>query len=224
MERREDLPLLGFVRRHPRACPARAAVIKVCRKRASKRWSALLTQAKSRIGFKCGMRARLGETHWAAFVRYAEVRHKAAFFRALTPASGVLRCEGRRDGGPCPRSVAIDLKRASSAECGEALPGLHLDHTHDVKHICRIWSDALPAEPQSWDDGLCGALVAHLLFGTEDHPVAECSARPVWKRQLVLRCGTVRGAQGQHAADVCHDVESAHYAHALRVADLQWPA
>ena len=87
-----------------------------------------------------------------------------------------------------------------------------------------MWSKALPEHPSSWDDGLCGPLLAHLLFGTEDHPVAECSARPVWKRQLVLRCGTVRGAQGQHAADVCHDVESAHYAHALRVADLQWPA
>ena len=76
MERREELPLLGFVRRRPKtSCPAHAAVVKVCRERASKRWSALLTQAKSRIGFKCGMRKRLGEAHWAAFVRYAEVRH-----------------------------------------------------------------------------------------------------------------------------------------------------
>ena len=45
---------------------------RVCRERASKRWSALLTQTKSRIGHRCGMRKRLGEAHWAAFDRYAE--------------------------------------------------------------------------------------------------------------------------------------------------------
>ena len=64
-----------------RALPA--DVRSVCRDRASKRWSALLTQSKSRIGHKCGMRKRLGEAHWAAFVRYAEAEHKAAFFAAF---------------------------------------------------------------------------------------------------------------------------------------------
>jgi hypothetical protein len=223
MESRNDLPLLGFVRRPPKPCPASAGVVKVCRERASKRWSALLTQAKSRIGFKFGMRKRLGGVHWAAFVKYAESRHKAAFFRALTPPSGVLCCEGRLDGGPCPKRLQLDLKSVSIHECGEALPALHLDHTHDVNRICRVWSDALPAEPRSWDDGVCGPLVAHLLFGTEDHVVAQCSARPLWRRQLLLRCGNVRGVAGQDADTFCHDVANAHYDHTLRVKDIAWP-
>ena len=62
MERAEALPLLGFRRRAP-ACLASAAVQRVCRERASKRWSALLTQTKSRIGYRCGMRKRLGEAN-----------------------------------------------------------------------------------------------------------------------------------------------------------------
>jgi hypothetical protein len=47
-----------------------------------------------------------------------------------------------------------------------------MDHTHDIKHVCKIWSQALPEHPQSWDDGVCGPLVAHLLFGVEDHMIA----------------------------------------------------
>lgn len=222
MERREALPLLGFRRKAAKeACPASAAVKKVCRVRASKRWSALLTQAKSRIGFKCGMRARLGEAHWAAFVKYAEAEHKPAFLRALTPASGVLCCEGKLDGTPCPKAVSVDLRRVTVAECEEELPRLHMDHTHDVKHICEVWSQALPANPTAWDEGICGPLVAHLLFGTEDHVLTQCSARAVWRRQISFRCGSVRGVEGQRAADFCHDLERAHYG--LRAADLLWP-
>jgi len=117
MERAEALPLLGFRRRAPHACPASAAVQRVCREqRASKRWSALLTQTKSHIGHRCGMRKRLGEAHWAAFVRYAETEHKAQFFRALAPASGELRCEGKLDGTPCPNGERIDLRQVSSTE------------------------------------------------------------------------------------------------------------
>ena len=98
-----------------------------------------------------------------------------------------------------------------------------MDHTHDVKRICEVWSKALPEEPRSWDDGICGPLVAHLLFGTEDHVLAQCSARPVWRKQIVVRCGNVRGVEGQHADDFCHDVANAHYEHALQVGDIQWP-
>ena len=119
MERAEALPLLGFRRRAPPACPASAAVQRVCRERASKRWSALLTQTKSRIGHRCGMRKRLGEAHWAAFVRYAEAEHKAQFFRALAPASGELCCEGKLDGTLYPNGARIDLL---SREHHEALP------------------------------------------------------------------------------------------------------
>ena len=129
MERAQALPLLGFHQRAPPACPASAAVQRVCREqRASKRWSALLTQTKSRIGHRCGMRKRLGEAHWAAFVRYAETEHKAQFFRAVAPASGELCCEGKLDGTPCPNGARIDLRHVLSTQCGAALPGLHRKH------------------------------------------------------------------------------------------------
>jgi hypothetical protein len=222
MEPRDALPLLGFRRRRTKhVCPASAAIQKVCRIRASKRWSALLTQTKSRIGFKCGMRKRLGEVHWAAFVKYAEDEHKASFVRALTPAAGMLCCEGKLDGTACPKAVVIDLKRVSAAECAEMLPRLHMDHTHDIKHICEVWSKALPERPEAWDDGICGPLLAHLLFGTEDHVLTQCSARPVWRRQIVFRGGSARGVERQRATDFCHDLERAHYG--LRTEDIQWP-
>ena len=190
----------------------------MCRARASKRWSALLTQTKSHIGFKCGMRERLGKANWDAFVKYAEAEHKGAFVRALLPASGVLCCEGKLDGAPCPKAVAIDLEHISTDECEAMLPKLHMDHTHDVKHICEVWSKALPAHPKTWDDGLCGPLIAHLLFGTQDHVLTQCSARPIWRRQIFFRCGSVRGVEGQRATDFCHDLERAHYG--LQAADL----
>ena len=214
MERKDQLPLLGFRRKKSKAtCPAPKKVKAVCRDRASKRWSALLTLTHSRIGFKCGMRARLGEAHWAAFVKYAKSEHKEAFFRALTPASGEVCCEGRLDGTPCPKAARVDLTTVSPVQCGHELPKLHLDHTHDVQHICQLWSEALPEHPRSWDDGLCGPLVAHLLFGTEDHMLAQCSDRPLWRKQVVVRCGNKRGVKGQRAGDFCHDVAGAHYGH-----------
>ena len=128
MERAEALTLLGVHRSTPPACPTSAAVQRVCRERASKRWSALLTQTKSRIGHRCGMRKRLRDAHWAAFVRYAETEHKAQFFRAVAPASGELCCEGKLDGTPCPNGARIDLRHVLSTECGAALPGLRRDH------------------------------------------------------------------------------------------------
>ena len=64
--------------------------------------------------------------------------------------------------------------------------------------------------PKAWDDG--GPLLAHLLFGTKDHVLTQCSARPVWRRQI--RCGSAR--EGQRATDFCH--ERAHYG--LRTEDV----
>lgn len=191
-------------------CSAR--VQSAVRKCASKRWSALLTQKDSRIAPK--MRCRLGEANWAAFVQYAKAHHKKAFTRAFAPASGVLRCAGKLDGSRCPNDVRIDLTRVSSIECETRLAGLHLDHTHDVNHICEVWSDALPNEPRSWDDGIDGALVAHLLFGTD-----TLSDR-FYEQQLVFRCGSVRGVDGQYARDFCHNLAGAHYKHSIEVGDL----
>ena len=163
------------------------------------------------------------DLRWAAFVRYAEAEHKGAFFRALAPVSGVLHCNGKIDGTPCAKAVCIDLRKLTRDECGDALPKLHIDHAYDLQHICDVWSTALPEEPTSWDEGLCGPLVAHLLFGVEEHVVAGCSSRPIWKPQLSLRCGNVKSVEGQRAGDFCHDVAGAHYGHTLRVEDLRWP-
>jgi len=172
--------------------------------------SSLLTQTRSRIGKKCGMRKRLGEKHWDDFVKYAMAEHKAAFLRSLIPTSGVLRCAGKIDGTPCPNNVCINLSTATEQECASLLPSLHMDHTHDLKRICKVWSDALPEHPSSWNDGICGPLLAHLLFGTEDHLLTQCSSRSIWRRQIVFRCGNVNGVAGQNADDFCHDVANPH--------------
>ena len=87
-----------------------------------------------------------------------------------------------------------------------------------------MWSKALPEEPQSWDDGVCGELVAHLLFGTRDHVLSKSSTLPIWRRQIVFRCGDVRGVKGQQATDFCHDIAKAHYEQTLRAEDIKWPA
>jgi hypothetical protein len=171
MERQEDLLLLGFRRKKSiPLSPMPKKVSALCRNCATKRWSTLLTHNKSWIGYNCGMHKRLGEIHWAAFVKFAEAKQKEVFCQALTPASGVLRCEGRNEGTPCPKGFCIDLQSLSVDECGNELPGLHMDH---IKHVCNIWSQALPDHPQSWADGICGSLVAHLLFGVEDHVIAR---------------------------------------------------
>ena len=130
------------------------------------------------------------------------------------PASPAVLQVCRTRGTPCPKSIHINLRRVSSVECGNELPRLHMDHTHDVKHICRVWSEALPEQPRSWDDGVCG---------TEDHLLTQCTSRPVWRKQLILRCGDVKGIKGQQADHFCHDIAGAHYDHALQVKDIQWP-
>jgi hypothetical protein len=195
------------------------AIHRLCRRRASKRWSALLTQTRSRIGHFFGMHQRLGDKHWDAFVRFAETYHKHAFLRALTPPDATLCCAGKLDGTPC--SKHLNLAQNTIATVKYNLESFHMDHTHDAAHICQTWSDALPKKPKSWDDGLCGPLIAHLLFGVEDHPMADIDPNPLWKKQIILRCGNKKGVRGQRAADFCHDVAHAHYTHALTTADLQ---
>ena len=167
------------------------------------------------------MRKRLGEGKWNAFVRCAEAWHKEAFVRSFTPPAGVLCCKGKMDGTPCPRRVEIRLRESGSERVAADLPGLHMDHSYDVKHICDVWSRALPPDPRSWDDGICGPLIAHLLFGTEDHVRSEESdSSPIWKKQIHFRCGNVNGAEGQSASHFCHDVAGAHYGNYLRTSDI----
>lgn len=133
------------------------------------------------------------------------------------PSGGVLCCAGKLDGTPCPH--AAPLRLTNLAEATHRLENFHMDHTHDAAHICQVWSDALPLEPTSWDEGICGGLLAQLLFGVDDHPMADVDAR--WKRQIVIRCGNRKGVRGQRASDFCHDLARAHYTHTLRVEDLR---
>ena len=159
------------------------------------------------------MRKRLDEANWAAFVKYTETEYKTAFFRAVTPVSGLLCCSVQLDGA----------KSFSSIRCEKELEKLHLDHTYDLARVCKVWSEALPPNPKAWDEGVCGPLIAHLLFGTEGHVVAQCSARPIWRKQLIFRCGNVRGLKGQCAADFCHELAKAHEGYPLAVKDIAWP-
>ena len=113
--------LQGFRRRLPH--PTRIVsgpIRKLCRHRASKRWSVLLTQTRSRIGHHFGMRARLGEANWEAFVRYAVTHHKAAFLLALLPANGVVCCAGKIDGTPCPHAATLAL--TNLADVTQSIP------------------------------------------------------------------------------------------------------
>jgi hypothetical protein len=195
----------------------------VCFNRASNRWSTLFTRTKSCIGHKYSTRKRLGEAHWATFVKYVEAKYTTAFVHAFTPVSGVLCCNGKLDGGECPKKLQVDLESISSIECEGELEKLHLDHTYDVARICKVWSKTLPAGAKAWDEGICGPLIAHLLFGTKDHIVAQCSTRPIWHTQLIFCCGNVHSVKGQHAGGYCHDVVSMHDDYPLDVNDIAWP-
>lgn len=166
---------------------------------------------------------RLGEAHWKAFVRYAEVEFKETFARALMPMCGVRCAVGMIDGTPCPKQMQIDLKTASCAELSERLPGLHMDHTHDVKRICDVWSHALPKEPQSWDDGICGPLLAHLLFGTEDHVLTLCntfSGKEPWSKVETRKAFATRLGANLLEAELAHALRQQLSAAAIWIASL----
>ena len=219
-----DTTLLHFHRRPPKVThDVPHTIRKLCRHRASKRWSSLLTQTCSRIGHDFGMRERLGDAHWRAFVGYAVKHHKGAFLNALVSPDATLRCAGKlvphAPATPCMRQLC--LATAPLSEVQRRLANFHMDHTHDAALICQVWSDALPAAPRAWDDGVCGPLVAQLLFGVRDHPMADVDPNPLWKAQLVIRCGNKRGVKGQRAFQFCHDVAHAHYTHPLTVEDLR---
>ena len=38
-----------------------------------------------------------------------------------------------------------------------------MDRTHDIEHVCKIWSQALPEHPQSWGDGICAGAIKSLI-------------------------------------------------------------
>ena len=51
--------------------------------------------------------------------------------------------------------------------------------------------------------------------------MADVDPNPLWKRQLMVRCGNRKGLPGQRAVHFCHHVANAHYGHTLTAADLR---
>jgi hypothetical protein len=67
---------------------------------------------------------------------------------------------------------------------------LHLDHEQDLVVTLDMWVQALAAlprraRPRTWDDGVDGTLLCHLLFSVHVHDPAEGAA------MLRFRCGPV---------------------------------
>ena len=66
------------------------------------------------------MRARLGDVHWAAFVRHTNRHYKATFVNAFRRR--VLRCVGSVDGAPCPHEFKVGFTASAAAEQLEPFP------------------------------------------------------------------------------------------------------
>ena len=136
------------------------------------------------------MRARLGDAHWAAFVRHANRHFKAPFVDEFRRR--VLRCAGTVDGAPCPHGYEVDL----AAE-GASLECLHLDHTPPVHATCARWAAQLPVHPAAWDDGVDGGALCHALFGVREDGVHGAAC-------LRFRCGPRKDVAGGRARFAQH--------------------
>ena len=84
--------------------------------------------------------------------------------------------------------------RQSVRDARRAAP---LDHEQDLVVSCDMWVQALAA-PSTWDDGVDGALLCHLLFSVHDEPTAHGAA------MLRFRCGPVHGQHGTKTNYWCH--------------------
>ena len=160
----------------------------------------------------------MGERNWKAFVEYATSHYKQQFIGVFRAP---MACCGRIDspGSVCPHNLVINptVKRDV-----EKLASLHLDHAYEVVDICTVWKDAMPKKPRTWDDGVDGDLICHLLFGVEDHPKAIAASTPestryLWKANVQFRCGNSRQ---QRKGDFCHETRYAHR-QKLTLADLR---
>jgi len=169
------------------------ALMRMARKRAQQRWSALLTRIAKQV------RPALGDMLWDKFVAHAEAHYKDTFVRAFRAPR--LRCVGPPRGGSCPRRFEVDL---TSPRAYLTLGELHLDHEQDVLITCDMWLDALAALPHGpgvWDDGVDRALLCHLLFGVCDDAVHG-------RAMVRFRCGP---AHGRSSAHHCHQLNMPHY-------------
>jgi hypothetical protein len=140
----------------------------------------------------------LGDAQWQDFLAHATARYKQPFLDAFDPPSATLKCVGRAGGGACPHAFEVDL---ASTLAVRKLEHLHVDHEQDVQIItCDMRRAARPSVPASWDDGIDGVLLCHLLFGVEEDPAHGAPA-------LRFRCGPSRLGD----AGYCHQLNMAHY-------------
>jgi hypothetical protein len=169
-----------------------------------------LSATKSRIGGTNGLRRRLGEKHWKAFVQYATVHFRPQF---VAKFSAPMRCCGPLGAGVACPNGGFCVDPTVEAEVETILATLHLDHARDLGAVCTAWKEAMPARLRSWHDGVDKDLVCQLLFGVEDHARANTSPNPdLWKANVAFRCG----ASKQHRAGAfCHDMWGSHA--------MQWP-
>ena len=165
------------------------ANFKLLRKRASQRWSALVSQHRSRLGQEMGMRMVLGGDVWNDFVAYATANWKSLFVDAFVHAR--LACTGCPDGSPCPLSYHLDRATAIS---GASLARLHLDHVIPVECVCRLWKQCVVTLPlhqrAQWHTVIDRDLVCHLLFGMTQ--LKNSGGHRLSAPNLVLRCGPDR--------------------------------
>ena len=88
------------------------------------------------------------------------------------------------------------LRRPRASDAFTKLRLLHLDHEQDAVVTCDLWKRAMPSSPISWDDGVDGGLLCHLLFSVK----ANATRGPAMLR---FRCGP--------GASRCHKLNMPHY-------------
>jgi hypothetical protein len=200
--------------------------------RGIKRWSALLTSKRSRIGSCQGIKPLLGK-HWQSFVDYANRNFRPTF---LTVFSKELKCVGKL-GWNGQASQSCENKLCLNPGISADLPlmkHLHLDHIYDVNQICDTWKQILQEKQKlapltTWDDGINGDLLCQLLFGVTDHPrlydqnvEVKSSHSALWQKNLHLRCGASNNKQSNITfKSFCHHLGKGHYAYTISVKDLR---
>ena len=183
------------------------------KKRATQRFTSLVTAKKSRLAEEQGMREHLGKKTWKQFCVDAEayrLQWKARFGRRM-------ECCGNLQGKPCPHRIVVDPRCSLNA-----LGGLHLDHSIEVVTICRAWRQAVGSNPATWHQGIDKEYLLHLLFGLEVHKNFQNTGDMKWNANIHFRCGNTNNRKEHQLRDrkFCHDTAHPHSQFTLHPNDL----
>ena len=124
-----------------------------------------------------------------------------------------MKCCGNIDGTPCNHRFEVDPTDPTHLH---KLAALHLDHDYELDDVCAAWQQAMPANLKSWDDGVHGEFLCHLMFSVEDH--ANSTEDKKWKAAVHFRCGT---SLTRRKGDFCHDYRYTHPDHQIASEDLK---